>query len=160
MIENVDPLVKEKIDSLFRLEECSWKEYDRRRTYEWQINFSLWAGLAILIGFSVKEKFKLPCSPYLSIIVFSILALIYIYFQFGLFNSNRKDQGKRIHYIKQIHSLLDLPLPEGFNKKPWPSTKCIFTNWSHLSQILITMIFLSITCIVLAGKIDFMISIK
>jgi hypothetical protein len=108
-----------------------------------------WAGLAILTGFLIKEKYSFH--PW-TIIIFIIIALLYIYFQWGLFKSSRLNQTRRFFYLEDIHRIMKIELPEKYNVKPDTSKKYLLKNWSHLSQIIITLMFLIISCCVLTGN--------
>jgi hypothetical protein len=151
MINKLETSTNEKVDALFKLEECSWKEYDRRRTYEWQINFSLWTGLAVLTGFALGQEKSIPL-PACTWIIFLLFAIVYVIFQYGLFISNRRDQDKRIFYMDCVRDNLGISLPEKLGTRPKTSSKWLLLNWSHSSQIMITLLFLFLTWYVLSIK--------
>lgn len=142
---------KEKTDVLFKLEECSWKEYERRHRSEWQINFSLWAGLAIMTGFSIKEKYN-DFPWWIVLIIFIIIVAVYFHFRYGMFKSNRIDQDRRFYYLKEIHGIIDVNLPDKkYEEVHGTSIKDFLNNWSHCSQIAMTILFLFIAFLALTG---------
>ncbi len=140
---NKKDFLKEKTDILFKLAEGAWNEYDSRRTSAWKINLSLWAGLGLMIWFTEKEE--VHTDSCWTIVSFCIVALLYLYFQYGLFKSNYKDQKKRHHYLKEIHKLNRIKKPKGFNKRPSTSTRCLFTNW-YVGVIVLTLILFAAAC--------------
>ena len=134
---------QEKVDVLFKLAEGDWIEFDSRRVSAWKINLSLWAGLAVMTGFVIKENVHTPCVW--TIIFFSLLAACYLYFQIGLHNSNTKNQTNRHHYLNQIHILANITKPIDFDKKPKTSNKVLLFNW-YIGVIITTLMLFVTSC--------------
>jgi hypothetical protein len=157
MANNKD-LEKEKasenleVEVLFKLEERAWKEYERRCSSEWQINFSLWSGLAVMTGFSIKERYTFDW--WWIVFTFLAIAAIYIRFRFGMFKSNRIDQDRRFYYLKKIHIIQHTELPPDYDKEYAKTFKAFLCNWSHQSQILITILLLFLAFLGLTGIVN------
>lgn len=133
----------QKIDTLLKLADASWKAHDTRRSYEWKVNLALWPGLALFAALQIKGEttlsLKLP-----SIIILSLLliAIAYIYstkWSAGLREGNRRDKIREETYLRLVDQELKLD-----NRSPRPTTDVVLAeepilkNWSHGSQILIT----------------------
>ncbi|MBN2610559.1 MAG: hypothetical protein JXB00_03295 [Bacteroidales bacterium] len=142
----------EEVNLLLKLEECSWKEYERRHSSEWQVNFGLWSGLGVMTGFSIKERYTFDWWWIASI--FILIALLYIRFRFGVFKSNRNDQDRRFYYLKEIHIKGHIELPRGYDKVYEHTFKAFLFNWSHSSQIIITILLLLIAFLGLTGIVN------
>lgn len=137
--------VKDKIEMLFKLAEQKWNEYNERRSYEWKINFSLWSGIGIITAFCINEINFSKDYIWLLIGVYVIVFIVYVIFRKGLSNSCANDQIERFKYINKIHELLDI----NESRKPhqW---KFLGLNWSHFTQIFITLIVLTASVIVVS----------
>jgi hypothetical protein len=157
------PIIKDQkkdAETIINLVNSCWIEYDTRRSYEWKVSFGLWTAIGIMVGFSFKENFIFPFKTWEIITLLSIILFSYILFQLGLFQSSKWDQRKRHYYIKKcLHPLLDITLSDAseeekraFEKGPKTSSKYLLFNWSHLSQILITLAFLVILFISIDRK--------
>lgn len=132
-------ILKNEIEALFKLEESAWREFHQRRSYEWKINFGLWAGLGTVSGFVIKENVEL--TPWIWVgIVFLFTA--YIWWHVGLFTSNKMDQAKRNYYLQVAREKLKVTLPDDLSKRPSTSGNTFYGNWSHGPQIAITLIIL------------------
>jgi hypothetical protein len=137
--ETKDDLRDKKIKLLTSFAESSWTEYDTRRSYEWKVNFALWASFGLIAGFSIKESY--PLGDWIWFII-AFIAVIYIRWQLGLHNSSRHDQKKRHFYEEKIRLMMKIYLPDDLKKPPSTSNENLFLNWSHGSQIFITISFL------------------
>jgi hypothetical protein len=70
-----------------------------------------------------------------------------------MFKSNRIDQDRRFLYLKEIHDIKKTPLPQdpGYNKDHKNTFESFLCNWSHSSQILITILLLFLAFLGLTG---------
>jgi hypothetical protein len=96
-----------KLDTLIKLSEACWTEFDTRRSYEWKISFGLWTAIGIIIGFALKEDVNHVIDMWLVTLVLVIIMAAYIWWHIGLRNSNKRDQDKRHAYFKVIHKEID-----------------------------------------------------
>jgi hypothetical protein len=140
---------KDIAEILFKLAEQKWQEYNSRRSYEWKVNFGIWAGIGIFSGFCIKENIRFD--NILIIILLSIfyivMILVYYIFRRGISKSCNDDQIERFKYIDKIHEILDLNKTE----KPKELIICnkkvniLKLNWSHITQLFITILILLIS---------------
>ena len=85
---------REKIRTALRLAEVAWRDFDRRRAYEWKVNFALWPALGAVSGFFWKGSQNLDAFPAVSIsILLMIIGCIYWFkWSVGLWERNKFDQ--------------------------------------------------------------------
>jgi hypothetical protein len=138
-IPTSQPSVKDKVEALFKLEDSTWREFHQRRSYEWKINFALWASLGTISGFVIKESLELTPWVWVGI---AVLFSAYVWWQYGLFTSNKMDQEKRNCYLQAVREDIGVELPEHLLKRPHTSGKTFYENWSHSTQIAITLVLL------------------
>lgn len=144
--ENNNP----RINSLFKLADRCWTEYDSRRSYEWKINFGLWTSLGVVLGFAIKERFIIGPQIWIPI---GVIAIFYLRWQLGLFTSNRHDQNKRHCYETQIRYEQKITLDPELNTRPGTSGSSFLVNWSHSAQIIFTFSLLILFGLILSGEI-------
>jgi hypothetical protein len=140
---------KDKVDFLFRLEESSWREFNERRSYEWKINFALWAGLGTLSGFSIKENIQFSWLIWLGL---SLIFFVFLWWHHGLFIANQINKKSKGIYLDEIRNKIGLDFPADLNNRPKTAGKYFFTNWSQGTQIVITFLFLFLTGYVLTAR--------
>jgi hypothetical protein len=142
--------LKEELELMLKLADSSWRDFDTRRSYEWKISFGLWVALATLSGFAIKEGIKV--SEW--VVLFQlIVAFIYTFiWSEGLYKMNNKNQELAKEYWKKVAEKTGFKSDKvsETNKK---SRLAIF-NWSHGSQIAITILFLFISYLALTGKYE------
>jgi len=47
---------KDKVESLLKLADFSWRDYSERRSIEWKTNFALWLALGTFWGVHVSKS--------------------------------------------------------------------------------------------------------
>ena len=47
---------KDKVESLLKLADFSWRDYSERRSIEWKTNFALWLALGAFAGFMFEQQ--------------------------------------------------------------------------------------------------------
>jgi hypothetical protein len=88
-----------------RLADVAWRDSDRRRSYEWKVNFALWPALGALGGFFWKEE--TPHFSALEVIGISLL-LVFIGYTYwfkwslGLWNRNYWDLTTADYYWARV----------------------------------------------------------
>ena len=144
---------KDEIDTLIRLADSFWIEFDTRRSYEWKINFGLWISLATVSGFVIKENVQF--NNYLVLI--AILILVFVYstiWTMGLYKANRinKDTAYKLRKEAAIKVNFKLPEKDEKDEKPFKINYDKLLNyWSQITQIVITILFLTLAYFALTG---------
>ena len=147
---------KDYVDTLLKFADASWHEMDTRRSYEWKVNFGLWTTLGVLAGVSFKgETSSLPQTPMwmiaLVLLLFPVIGFVYIFiWTKGLYARNQRNMRRAHYYWNLVETELNLSprhqvLPEDVSEPYW-------RNWSVLSQVLITVIFMLIAFLALYGS--------
>lgn len=144
---------REKIRTALRLAEVAWRDFDRRRAYEWKVNFALWPALGALSGFFWKGSQNLDAFPAVSIsILLMIIGCIYWFkWSVGLWERNKFDQDTAQYYWARADgdpsSSRPLPRTQPGEKSwtnAWNDGWRVLGRWSHGSQIIITLILIAI----------------
>jgi NADH:ubiquinone oxidoreductase subunit 5 (subunit L)/multisubunit Na+/H+ antiporter MnhA subunit len=133
---------KNRIDTLLRLADFSWRDVDTRRSYEWKINFGLWGAFGLLAGASLRGDIQWPRSPLFIWITAAILILVCLVYIFGwirgLYERQTRNQAHAHHYLDMVEEELQISTPRRKfqpQKPRWP-----LFNWSVGSQIVITVL--------------------
>ena len=127
-----------KTNALLKLADAAWREFDTRRSFEWKINFALWAGLAAIAGFAIKEDFQV--GDYIWVFLGATWAVYIFIWQWGLMNRNRSNQSIAQFYWKRVQEHLGEELP-GYLQPRIPRHRRS-QLYSHGFQILVTFLFL------------------
>jgi hypothetical protein len=148
-----DTAKRERIRTSLRLAEAFWRDYDRRRAYQWKVNFALWSALGSFAGLSLK--IDQPLGIYWT--AFAIVVLIFIGFFYwfrwsvGIMRRNVHDQQGAHYYWGRVDGdpSKDAPWP-GRDDPPrafdleWKRLKQdslkVIMHWSHGSEIIFTLL--------------------
>jgi heme A synthase len=145
---------KELLEGCLKLADAAWRDLDKRRSYEWRINFALWTALAVFAGLGLKGEIDLA-SPFpllgqagLLILLLLLLAFIgFVYISWwtaGIQDRNKKDRLAANFYWNKI----DEELKTGYDKETRAAKEeGWWENWSHRSQVAITLVFLIIAAL-------------
>lgn len=129
--------VNERARAALDLGDRAWRDFDTRRTYEWKANLSLWAALGgFAIVFLKGDTIPLP-RVWKMVVICILVAIDLVYFFIwspGLFQRNRADQDVAHIYWREAARLARLSEPP-----PPKISSSAFLNWSHASQMLITL---------------------
>jgi hypothetical protein len=152
-VEQGDLSPKDEIETLLKLADSSWRDFDTRRSYEWKISFGLWVAIATLSGFAIKEGIVL--SDW-SIIFQLLIAFFYAFiWSANLYDMNFKNQETARKFWKKAAEKTGLNSEEAANLyESKQKSKLAILNWSHGSQIVITILFLVISFLALTGRYD------
>ena len=131
---------KEKFEANLKVAQLGFDLWDRRRSCEWRMTFSLWA---LLVGAVVTTKFELPrcfliwCATV--ILVFYTFAWLW-----PLWKSNARDKNLGRAHLAVAQALLQSP------NEPFPQTDIVlyrfFVDWACLFQIVATALLLGAVC--------------
>jgi hypothetical protein len=166
MVKASDPEATFRRTAL-RLAEAAWRDFDRRRSYEWKVNFALWPALGALGGFFWKEnpQFEPLATISISIVLIIIAYTYWFKWSVGLWERNNLDQTVAHYYWARAdgdtsknesfpRGKFDATSPDFAPRRSWTETWAagwrVFWRWSHGSQIMIT---LALIIIALAGAL-------
>jgi hypothetical protein len=144
-----------------KLADAAWRQFDRRRAYEWKIAFALWTALGVLAGFFWKDNPQIGLLPTVGIVAVLLLIAYMYWFKWsiGLWLANRYNQDEANHYWARADgdSRYEDPFrrsdrrpdPEARRswKQTWETGRCVYRSWSHGSQIGITLILIAIVAV-------------
>jgi hypothetical protein len=111
---------------------------DARRAYEWKVSFGLWTALGILAGLLIRGEFKPPTVQavfYAALLACIVLVYIFVW-SIGLHRRNAKNRRDAQHFWNLAVKEFETGSIEKFKVTPIGS---VFRDWSHLTQILITL---------------------
>ena len=143
--------------ALDTLRSAAWTSFDQRRTYEWKFCIALWTAFVVFTGALVTQPIDTTKTfPVKGVwpVVFTALvglvaAAIHAYWSKGLSEANAVDRRVSYVYEKKMCPLIGvshaheiLPIV-----RPRQSRMGTLSNYSHLSQVAITLLLvLSAVC--------------
>jgi hypothetical protein len=137
---------KDKVESLLKLADASWRDYSERQTIEWKVNFGLWAALGAFGGF-VFQRQTLP-PQWVALIASALLAVAFLVYttlwKAEIQKRNRLDLNNARYYWTEVDTELGTKPPEVRqidSGKQWRPT--------HQSQALITFLFVLLAMLAL-----------
>jgi hypothetical protein len=145
---------RERIRTALKLAEVRWRDFDRRRSYEWKVNFGLWPALGALAGFFWKTNQKLEWYEAATFISLLIVVAVFYWFRWsvGMWRRNRGDQEAAYHFWRIADGVegedkpwTDIPPPSYDWRGTWKDGLKVSMHWSHGSQIIITLVLVVIT---------------
>jgi hypothetical protein len=130
-----------------RLAEALWRDFDRRRAYQWKVNFALWSALGSFAGLSLK--INQPLGIYWTFFVMVVLIFIGYFYWFrwsvGIMRRNVHDQQGAHYYWGRVDGDPNKTDPwPGRDKAPkafqWKGStkfglKKVIRHWSHGSEV-------------------------
>jgi hypothetical protein len=140
---------KDKVESLLKLADFSWRDYSERRSIEWKTNFALWLALGTFAGFMFQHQTVLALG--VKLLVTAVLAVTFLVYALlwkaEIMQRNRSDKQLVRYYWSEVNKELNMEPPVPAPQKPR----------THLSQVAITFIFvllatLSVWTTTQAGK--------
>lgn len=133
---------KDRVETLIKLAEASWRAYSERRSIEWKVNFGLWAALGSFSGFMFQRRIGLPywiasVTSFLLICTFLVYTFLW---KTEIQKRNSRDKKDAHDYRKEVDSILNKESPEVLNSE---DARTVLGVWrgTHLSQVLITLLF-------------------
>jgi hypothetical protein len=140
---------KDRIKLLLKLADAAWRDFDQRRSYEWKINFALWAALGSFAGFLFKGGPKIYGMRAYSVyaILFLIGCIYTLLWTRGLKRRNYEDQAAAHHYWSQADKVIGVASPRVRSQFQAASSRPLVKTWSHFSQVAITSLFLIIAAL-------------
>ena len=129
---------KDRVETLLKLADASWRDYNERRSIEWKANFGLWAGLGALGGFVFQRQS--PLTPWISVTASAILAIAFLVYTLlwkaQIQQRNSLDLNNAKYYWSEVDKELN-------TQPPSPRSGDSADRWrpTHISQALITLLF-------------------
>ena len=122
---------KDKVESLLKLADFSWRDYSERRSIEWRTNFALWLALGTFAGFMFEQQAALAVwvkllSTAALVVTFLVYSLIW---KVEVKERNRSDKKLVQYYWSKVNEELGVEPP-----LPTPQK-----SMTHLSQVMITL---------------------
>ena len=147
-----DKAERERIRTSLRLAEAFWRDFDRRRAYQWKVNFALWSALGSFAGLSLRinQPLGIPWAGFV-IVVLSFIGYFYWFrWSVGMMRRNVHDQQGAHYYWGRADG-------DPNKADPWPkrdgaprafqwkgSTKYgfkkVIRHWSHGSEVIFTLL--------------------
>jgi hypothetical protein len=122
---------KDKIESLLKLADFSWRDYSERRSIEWKTNFALWLALGAFAGFMFEKQ--AASDVWVKLLTTAVLALTFLVYTFlwkaEVKERNRSDKKLVQYYWSKVNEELGVAPPLPTAQKPM----------THLSQVLLTL---------------------
>ena len=133
---------RERAGALMKLAESSWKEFDTRRTYEWKVNFALWAALAALAGILLRGEahLNLILAIILAVLILLINVVYILLWTRGMHARNKIDQTNAHFYWLLVEQELGIKDERHKAYKESAEKEPFWKNWSRGTQVTITMI--------------------
>jgi hypothetical protein len=122
---------KDKVESLLKMVDFSWRDYSERRAIEWKTNFALWLALGAFAGFMFEQQAALAVwAKLLSTAVLAATFLVYTFlWKVEVKERNRSDKKLVQYYWSKVNEELGVEPPTPTPQKPM----------THLSQVMITL---------------------
>ncbi|MFQ5687973.1 MAG: hypothetical protein ACE5GV_15100 [Candidatus Scalindua sp.] len=139
-----------ELDIIICLEKIAWDNFERRRTYEWKFNFSVWAALGALIGILLAKDAKIPpiegCLILVPIAFALFIILGHTFWLYQLNKRHRLDKSIAIFYEEELKKKLDIKFANEID-----SLKKSVRNdaWSSLVSVLVTLLIVTGALIIL-----------
>ena len=122
---------KDKVESLLKLAEFSWRDYSERRSIEWKTNFALWLALGAFAGFMFEKQ--AASAVWVKLLSTAVLAVTFLVYTFlwkaEVKERNRSDKRLVQYYWSKVNEELGAEPPLPTPQKPM----------THLSQVMITL---------------------
>jgi hypothetical protein len=102
----ISPRNRENFDALMRLNEFRFKRWQDRRTYEWRVNFALWAWMAAAIYYLQIDRKICPPPIWASMIVVGFIIgahALWVHFNWV---RNQKDINQAFYFWDAARVLL------------------------------------------------------
>jgi len=147
------------VDSLFRLADVAWRDFDRRRSFEWKINLALWAALGLFAGLASSRGISLNEL----VLGYAMLVAVWFVYVFvwirGIHCANSRDRETAQFYWSEIENTLsreskkfgldpdsdgDLP---GFIQKAIRPLPAFIKHRSPFTQIAVTTLLILLALI-------------
>lgn len=149
----------QRVAFLLKLANVAWRDFDKRRSFEWKVNFALWPALGAFAGFLFTHPDS--ASKVVAVVGIVLVAVIGIIYAFvwtpGIRHHNRLDQEAAHHYWAAVDKVLEVESPKvrkDFTETLNLSTeekqlekyslRAVRPGWSHRSQIAFTMVLLGL----------------
>jgi hypothetical protein len=85
-----------KMNCYLKLAEIRWGQFNKRRDFEWKVNFGLWAALGFIIGLGLKGDYTSPPINVVGqgafILMHSLILIAYLIYIHGLNFANQNDR--------------------------------------------------------------------
>jgi hypothetical protein len=128
-----------RVESLLKLADFSWRDYSERRSIEWKINFALWLALGSFGGFMFQHQ--TPLRLWVRLAITALLSFSFLVYTFlwkaEVKDRNLFDKGLVQYYWCEVNKELSMKPSSSVRPathfKGWPKT--------HLSQVAITLLF-------------------
>lgn len=142
---------KERIDSLLNLADASWRDFDTRRAAEWKVTMGLWTAQALFAGLVIRSDVKLALTHVELLFLLGVFAAIVgiysLWWTRGLRDRNASNLQDAHHLWNLVQDELAIKSPRYLRGGGRPTAH--WTNWSHGSQIAITLllVLLDVWCV-------------
>ena len=146
---------KNRIDAIELLRKAQWESFDKRRSYEWKIGIALWTAIASFIVITIKSKITYNIRSLeliIASIIFVIIIIIHAFWIWDLRRANKLDKDIAIFFRDTIMEKITISFPvpikeqiDSIDKKGRKSK--ILSLWSHIFQLVITLIFILLAVI-------------
>jgi hypothetical protein len=151
--------IETRLDSLEKLRNGAWEEFNNRRTYEWKMSLGIWTALAAFIGLiltshntKIASIFGGMMGAEVGAAATLILSFLHGYFMHCLRKSNKIDRRKQIFFERQIMTIInikyDSEILELINNRVRDEKK-YFLDWSERVQVAVTILLSLLACIVI-----------
>jgi hypothetical protein len=145
----MDGKERRRFESLESLRSAAYNSMNDRRSYEWKLSLSIWTTLAVSIAGILQPASKEAAFPLkgciwaIPIYALAIAAIVFIhgYWSDKAARRNKIDTEKAHTYEDEMKKMSGVAFSGALQKKiDEPSKREGWTEWSHLAQIMITLI--------------------
>lgn len=148
-----------RLESMESIRKANYEKFNSRRNYEWKLSLSIWTAQSLfIVGLiqPVKADYIFPFGD--SAWIFGIIAgialcLTHAYWSNEVSKRNSFDIRMGDAYLLEMEKLVGLSIMENAirnNKEISPLSGVL--NWSHFSQVLITVLLSILAIIILYAK--------
>jgi hypothetical protein len=124
----------DKTDAHFKLADAYWRDFNERRTYEWKVNFALWASLAAFAAIVAKGELGLALTHQVvfTLMIISIFLIFWLFWATGLRKRNFRNLRAAYDEWNAIRQEFGLEFTPTENEVGlWPWLENSLPTWMH-----------------------------
>lgn len=127
------------------LAKMNWGQFNKRRDFQWKVNFSLWSIIGVIIGFFATTGNPIDeniSGTVLRIVTHIFILSLYIYWRIGLEYSNAQERALAKYHMKNVVNVKESEI-DNYKEKPR-----FLKHWSPSAEIATTSLLVFISYLV------------
>jgi len=131
------------IDTRFRLGDAYWRDFNERRSYEWKVNFGLWAALFSFAAIVAKGDLSLSSmlGSLITVIIIVVFLVYWLLWLPGLRRRNFKNLKNAYDEWNAVREKLKIPFKATEDEPKLTRPIAVWIHWAHGSQLIVTLLF-------------------